>query len=251
MPRLDGKIVVITGSAGGIGRHVAKTYAEAGASVVVADVKPLNTVSAELKALGAEHLAVPTDVSDPGSARQLMDRTVERFGRIDVLHNNAAIVTHFHWGIPHWPRIRDLEPDFWNRVIQTNLGGTFLCSKYALPYMEAQRSGHIVNTMGDSDPRRVGAAPYSVSKHAILRFTQFLAEEEREYGICVVAMSPGGRIATEEASPEAQAQWPGVESVGDRYVYAAQADLGLSGHLVEVEDGELAIATLGQGPSRD
>jgi NAD(P)-dependent dehydrogenase (short-subunit alcohol dehydrogenase family) len=251
MPRLDGKVVVITGSASGIGRHVAKTYAQAGAAIVVTDVKPLATIAGELKGLGAEHLAVPTDVSDPDAVRELMHRAVERFGRIDVLHNNAAIVTHFHWGIPHWPRLRDLEPDFWNRVIQTNLGGTFLCSKYALPVMEAQRSGHIINTMGDSDPRRVGAAPYSVSKHAILRLTQFLAEEERAYGICVVAMSPGGRIATEDASAEAQTQWPGVASVGDRYVYAAQADLDLSGHLVAVEDGELVIAPLGPGPSRD
>jgi NAD(P)-dependent dehydrogenase (short-subunit alcohol dehydrogenase family) len=251
MPRLDGKVVVITGSAGGIGRHVARTYAEAGAAVVVADVKPLEAVAAELKTVGAEHLTVPTDVSDPAAVQELMDRAVGRFGRIDLLHNNAAIVTHFHWGIPHWPRLRDLEPDFWNRVIQTNLGGTFLCSKYVLPFMETQRSGHIINTMGDSDPRRVGAAPYSVSKHAILRLTAFLAEEEREYGICVVAMSPGGRIATEEASAEAQAQWPGVASVGDRYVWAAQAELALSGHLIAVEDGELVVASPGDGPSRD
>jgi NAD(P)-dependent dehydrogenase (short-subunit alcohol dehydrogenase family) len=241
MAVLDGKVVVITGSAGGIGRYVAKTYAQAGARVVVADVKPLDVVADELKALGTDVLAVPTDVSDEAAVRNLMDRAVERFGRIDVLHNNAAIVTHFHWGIPHWPRIRDLDLSFWNRVIQTNLGGTFLCTKFALPYMEARRSGHIINTMGDSDPTRTGAAPYSVSKHAILRLTRFVAEEEREFGICVVAMGPGGRIATEEASPEAQAQWPGVDSVGDRYVLAAQADMGLSGRLLSIEDGELVV----------
>jgi NAD(P)-dependent dehydrogenase (short-subunit alcohol dehydrogenase family) len=239
MPALDGKVVVITGSAGGIGRYVAKTYGQAGAKLVVADVKPLDTVVGELKTLEAECLAFPTDVSDEAAARNLIDRAVERFGRIDVLHNNAAIVTHFHWGIPHWPRIRDLDPGFWNQVIQTNLGGTFLCTKFALPVMEAQRSGHIINTMGDSDPVRTGAAPYSVSKHAILRLTRFVAEEEREFGICVVAMSPGGRIATEEASPEAQAQWPGVESVGERYVLAAQAGMDLSGRLLDVEAGTL------------
>jgi len=248
---LDGKVVVITGSAGGIGRYVAKTYAQAGAKVVVADVKPLDTVRTEIEALGAECLAVPTDVSDESAARNLMERAVERFGRIDVLHNNAAIVTHFHWGIPHWPRIRDLDLDFWNRVIQTNLGGTFLCTKHALPHMEERRSGHIINTMGDSDPRRTGAAPYSVSKHAILRLTQFVAEEVRELGICVVAMAPGARIATEEASDEAQAQWPGVESVGDRYVLAAQADMLLTGHLLGIEHGELVISRPGEGPARE
>src|ERR1044071_1217882 len=159
MGALDGKVVVITGSAGGIGRFVAKTYARAGAKLVEADVKPLETVSEEIRALGAECLAVPTDVGDDAAARNLMGRAAERFGCLDVLHNNAAIVTHFHWGIPHWPRIRDLDLDFWNRVIQTNLGGTFLCTKHVLPIMEARRSGHIINTMGDSDPRRTGAAP--------------------------------------------------------------------------------------------
>src|SRR4051794_3447253 len=121
MALLDNKVVVITGSAGGIGRHVARTYARAGASVVVADVKPLETVAAEIEALGSDCLAVPTDVSDERAVRALMERAVERFGRIDVLHNNAAIVTHFHWGIEPWPRLRDLDIDFWNRVIQTNL----------------------------------------------------------------------------------------------------------------------------------
>ena len=158
---LENKVVVITGSAGGIGRYVAKSFAEAGAKVVVADVKSLETISSELNAMEAEYLAVPTDVRDEAAVRNLMDRTVARFGRIDVLHNNAAIVTHFHWGIPPWPRIRDLDLGFWDRVIQTNLGGTFLCTKHALPFMEAQRSGHIISTMGGSN--KVGAAPYQVS----------------------------------------------------------------------------------------
>jgi NAD(P)-dependent dehydrogenase (short-subunit alcohol dehydrogenase family) len=241
MGLLDGQVVIITGSAGGIGRFVAKTYAEAGARLVVADVKPLDTIAGELAAMETECLAVPTDVSDEAAVRNLIGRTMERFGRIDVLHNNAAIVTHFHWGIPHWPRIRDLEPSFWNQVIQTNLGGTFLCTKFALPHMEAQRSGHIINTMGDSDPQRTGAAPYSVSKHAILRLTRFVAEEEREFGICVVAMGPGGRIATEEASETARAQFPGPESAGNRYVLAAGAGMELSGRLLTIQNGELAV----------
>src|SRR6266581_6255074 len=112
---LDGKVVVITGSGGGIGRYVARTYAQAGAKVVVADVKPLDRVAADLEAIEADYLGVPTDVRDDAAVRNLMERTVERFGRIDVLHNNAAIVTHFHGGIPPWPRIRELEPSFWDR----------------------------------------------------------------------------------------------------------------------------------------
>src|SRR5438128_11337381 len=84
---LAGQVVVITGSAGGIGRYAAKTFAEAGARVVVADVKPLDTIAAELEAMETDYLAVPTDVQDEAAVRNLMDETMKRFGRIDVLHN--------------------------------------------------------------------------------------------------------------------------------------------------------------------
>jgi NAD(P)-dependent dehydrogenase (short-subunit alcohol dehydrogenase family) len=97
--------------------------------------------------------------------------------------------------------------------------------------------------MGGS--RRVGAGPYQVSKDAIQSFTRALAEEERGFNICVVAMSPGGRIAVEgNTDPGVHDQYPGVESVGNRFVLAAQAGMKLSGHLIDVRDGELvAVST--------
>jgi NAD(P)-dependent dehydrogenase (short-subunit alcohol dehydrogenase family) len=238
---LDGNVVVVTGSAGGIGRYVATTFAEAGARVVVADIKPLDAVSSELEAMEADYLAVPTDVQDEAAVKRLMRQAINRFGRIDVLHNNAAIVTHFHWGIPHWPRIAELDPAFWNRVIQTNLGGTFLCTRHVLPYLEEQRSGHIINTTGGSG--QIGAAPYQVSKDAIRSFTHAVAEEEREFNICVVGMSPGARIATEEASDEARARYPGPEFVGNRFVLAAQVGMELSGKLLTLnEEGQVTVS---------
>jgi NAD(P)-dependent dehydrogenase (short-subunit alcohol dehydrogenase family) len=227
--------------ASGIGRYVAKTFAQEQARVVVADIKPLDTISAELAAMEVDFMAVPTDVQDEAAVRKLMDQTMDRFGRIDVLHNNAAIVTHFHWGIPHWPRIRDLDPAFWDRVIRTNLGGTFLCTKYALPHMEAQRSGHIINTTGGSG--QIGASPYQVSKDAIRSFTKAVAEEEREFNICIVGMSPGARIATEEASEEARARYPGPEFVGTRFVLAAQVGMEYSGKLLTLdESGKVVVS---------
>ena len=238
---LEGQVVVITGSAGGIGRYAAKTFAEAGARVVVADVKPLDAIAAELEAMETDYLAVPTDVQDEAAVRNLMDETMKRFGRIDVLHNNAAIVTHFHWGIPHWPRIAELDLGFWNKVIQTNLGGTFLCTRHALPYMEAQRSGHIINTTGGSG--QIGAAPYQVSKDAIRSFTRAVAEEEREFNICVVGMSPGARIATEEASEEARARYPGPEFVGNRFVLAAELGMDFSGKLLSLDDNGKVVVS--------
>jgi 3-oxoacyl-[acyl-carrier protein] reductase len=234
---LEGQVVIITGSAGGIGRHVAKTFADERASVVVADVKPLDTVSGELAAREVDYLAVPTDVRDENAVRNLVDRTLDRFGRIDVLVNNAAIVTHFQWGLPQWPRIRDMEKDFWERVIGTNLGGTFNCTKHVLPTMEAQRSGHVVSTMGGSSS--IGGCAYGVSKDAIRSFTRFVANEEREFDVCVVAVSPGAQIATEEAPEEARARMPGPDFVGNRFVLAAQVPMELSGELLNLEDGKL------------
>jgi 3-oxoacyl-[acyl-carrier protein] reductase len=237
---LDGKVVIVTGSAGGVGRYVAKSFARESANVVVADIKPLGTVSAELEAMETEYLAVPTDVQSESAVRNLMERTMTHFGRIDILHNNAAIVSHSHWEGYDWPRIRDLEPSFWTRVMRTNLGGTFLCTKYVLPYLEAQRSGHIINTTGGGNPMGpFGASPYVVSKTAIRSFTRFVAEEEREFNICVVAMGPGGKIATEDAPPATRAQWPGPEVAGNRFVLAAQAPMELSGFALDVQDGRL------------
>ncbi|HTE86472.1 MAG TPA: SDR family oxidoreductase, partial [Dehalococcoidia bacterium] len=164
----DSQVVLITGAAKGIGRHVARTFADDGAKLVVADMEPLDTVVREVAERGAEVLTVGTDVRDEDAVRSLMDDAAARFGRIDVLINNAAIVTHFQWGTPRWPRIRDMDKSFWDRVIETNLGGTFLCTKYVLPVMETQRSGHIINLSnpggrGDS----IGACAYGVSKTAI------------------------------------------------------------------------------------
>lgn len=238
---LEGKVVIITGSAGGIGRYVAKTFAQEHAKVVVCDIKPLENVSKDLEALEADYFAIPADVTDEKSVRNLMDSVMNRYGHIDVLHNNAAIVTHFQWSGDVWPRIAELDPSFWNKVIQTNLGGTFMCTHFALPHMEAQRSGHIISTMGGSGA--VGGSPYQVSKDAIATFTRMVANEEREYNICVVAMGPNPPgitgIATEDAPEEARARMRPVDVVGNRYVMAAQAPMELTGARIDLKDGKL------------
>src|SRR5438093_9721389 len=215
---LEGKVVIITGSAGGIGRYTAKTFAQERAKVVVADIKPLDTIAAELEAMEVDYLAVPTNVRDEAAVKNLMDRTMERFGRIDVLHNNAAVVTHFQWGPNRWPRVRDMDKEFFDRVVDTALGGTFLCTKHVVPYMEAQRSGHIINMLGGANPETIGSMAYMVAKDAIRTFTRYVAVEEKEFNICIVAMGPGATIATEEAPEEARARMPGVEVVGNRFV---------------------------------
>lgn len=234
---MEGKVVLVTGAARGIGRYIAHTFAREGARLAVNDLTPLDGVSAELEDLGTEVLAIQADVRDEEAVRSMAERIVQRFGRIDVLVNNAGIVPHFNWGVPRWARIRDMDKEFWDRVLGTNLGGTFLCTKHVLPHMEAQRSGHIVSLYGGgSGP---GACIYVVSKDAIRTFTRFVAEEEREYNICVVATGPAGAIATEDAPEEARQRMPGVESIGNRFVLAAQAGMELSGKLLEFQEGQL------------
>ncbi|MET0499940.1 MAG: SDR family NAD(P)-dependent oxidoreductase, partial [Candidatus Binatia bacterium] len=129
---LQGKIAIVTGGAKGIGRYAAHTLAQAGATVVVVDVdiERLHKTLGELRDLKFEALALPGDVRNEDAVRRMVYEVVDRFGQIDVLANVAGIVPHFNWGIPRWPRVRFLNKDFWDSVIQTNLGGTFLCTKY-------------------------------------------------------------------------------------------------------------------------
>jgi 3-oxoacyl-[acyl-carrier protein] reductase len=135
--------------------------------------------------------------------------------------------------------VRLLDKNFWDSVIQTNLGGTFLCTKYVLPFMEERRSGHIINLWGGGRVQNHGACAYVVSKDAIRTFTRFVAEEEREWNVCVVAFSPKQAIATEDAPEEARKRLPGPEVLGDGFVLAAQAGMELSGKTVEYKDRAL------------
>jgi len=179
---------------------------------------------------------VKADVRNEDEVRSMVDQVVSRFGKIDVLVNNAGIVPHFQWGTPKWPRIRDMEQSFWDRVLGTNLGGTFLCTKHVLPHMEERRSGHVISLHGGGGDR---ACAYVVSKEAIVVFSKFVAEEEREFGVCVVAMGPGGAIATETAPEEARQRMLTVDTIGNRFVLASQADISMSGKLLDLKDGRI------------
>src|SRR5881296_2604146 len=139
---LQDKVVVVTGSGQGIGKHAAKTFAQEKAKVVIADFNEelAKKTAGELGA-STETLAVNVDVRDEDSVKRMVDQVIHRFGQIDVHVNNAAIVPHFAWGIPRWPRISDMPREFWERVIQTNLGGTFNCTKHVIPHMEKRKSG--------------------------------------------------------------------------------------------------------------
>jgi 3-oxoacyl-[acyl-carrier protein] reductase len=237
---LQDKIVIVTGGAQGIGRHAAKTLAEQKAKVIIADFneEASRKTARELEQL-TKALAVHVDVRNEDDVRRMVDQVVNRFGRIDVLINNAAIVPHFAWGIPRWPRISDMDKEFWNRVIQTNLGGTFLCTKHVLPHMEAKRSGHVINMYGGGGIKPAGACAYMASKDAIRTFTRYVAEEVRESNVCVVIFSPRVPIVTESAPEEAFKRLPGPEILGQGFVLAAQLPMEQSGEIFSYQDGKL------------
>jgi NAD(P)-dependent dehydrogenase (short-subunit alcohol dehydrogenase family) len=241
------KVVIVTGSARGHGRSIAVTFAAQGARLALVDVAPLDQTVADCRAHEADVIAIPTDLRDPEQVRSMIDQVVQRYGRIDVLVNDAGIVTHFRYGEPRWPRIADMEPAFFENVIRTNLIGTFLATKYALPHMEAQGGGHIIN-FGQGNvgrPLRVtepGAAVYHVSKLAIRDFTAQVAMEELEHNVCIVAFGPGGPAG--EAPEEVRESAAQIDTdLGMKVVLAAEAPMELTGRMVAVRDGKLGLAS--------
>ena len=237
---LEGKVVVVTGGGKGIGRHAARTFAREKARVVIADLDPTWLESAEWE-IGqqTDTLAVTVDVCDEGSVKDMVNQVLKHFGQIDVLINNAAIVPHFACGIPRWPRIQDMDKEFWDRVIQTNLGGTFLCTKHVGRHMAERRSGHIINLYGGGGLKPFGSCAYVVTKEAIRTFTRFVAEELRESNVCVVIFSPRVPIATEGAPEEALSRLARPEVLGNGFVLAAQTPIESSGKIFSFQDSKL------------
>lgn len=201
---MQGKVAIVTGASRGIGKAVAIGFAKEGAKVVVAarTVEPRSerlpgtiheTVEA-IEKLGGQALAVQCDVTDETSVNAMVEAAIDRFGRIDVLVNNAAV--DFPASVLEMPLKR------WDLVIRVNTTGPFLCSKAVLPHMIAQGGGSIVNITSNAGAERgsgtVGySAAYGVSKAALDRFTWALAAEVGKYNIAVNAVKPWGVVDTE------------------------------------------------------
>ena len=175
------KVAVVTGGGTGIGRAVALALAGEGYAVVVAGRRkePLEATVAEGSKLGARMLAVQTDVADPKSVRALFAQTVEAFGRLDFLFNNAGS------GAPSVP-LEDLTYEQWSTVVGANLTGAFLCTQEAIKVMKSQepRGGRIVNNGSISaHAPRPNSAPYTATKHAITGLTKSTSLDGRKYDI--------------------------------------------------------------------
>jgi NAD(P)-dependent dehydrogenase (short-subunit alcohol dehydrogenase family) len=186
MASLSGKVVLVTGANRGIGRGIARGMAQAGASLVLAarQADLLEATAAEIDSLGADVLARTTDVTDEAAVEALFGAVLERFGRLDVLVNNAGAFD----GGP----LDELSLAAWEKVMAVNLRGPFLCTRAALRIMKPQGVGRIINIGSISAQRvRPGSAPYAVSKHGIWGLTQATALEGRDHGITCCCLHPG------------------------------------------------------------
>ncbi|HKW73644.1 MAG TPA: SDR family oxidoreductase [Candidatus Dormibacteraeota bacterium] len=187
-------VAVVTGGGTGIGRAVALGLAETGYSVVVAGRReePLEATAVEGSKAGAHMLAIPTDVSDPGSVKAMFARTVQAFGRLDLLFNNAGLSA---------PSVllEDVTFEQWTAVVGANLTGAFLCTQEAIKVMKNQqpRGGRIVNNGSISaHAPRPNSAPYTATKHAITGLTRSTALDGRKYDIACSQIDIGN-AATE------------------------------------------------------
>ncbi|MFO7271566.1 SDR family oxidoreductase [Sphaerobacter thermophilus] len=184
--RLAGKVAIITGAGSGIGRAMALLFAREGATVVAAGRTPASieeTVAMIRAETGREALAVAADVAIPADVERMVRETVARFGRIDILCNNA--------GIGSSKDVVAVEPDEWDRVFAVNVRGVYLGCKYALPHMLAQGGGSIINTA--SVLALVGAperAAYCASKGAVVALTRQIAVEYADRGIRCNCLCP-------------------------------------------------------------
>jgi len=195
MRRLEGRVAIVTGGGHGIGKFYARRLAEEGARLVIAEIdgKAAERVAGEIS--GA--IALRTDVSDQGSVDAMAATTIERFGRIDVLVNNAAIFATVPMSRSPFDQI---DPAEWDRMMAVNLRGTWLACRAVIPQMRKQAYGKIVNiSSGTALKGSASRIHYVTSKAGILGFTKTLAMEVGKDNICVNCIAPGSTLSEENA----------------------------------------------------
>ena len=231
---LEGKVAMITGASQGLGRALALAYAREGARVVInsRQEESIRPVAEEAESEGAEVLALAADVSRSADVERLVGAATRRFGRVDVLVNNAGVLG---------PRVAIAEypEDEWRLVIDANLTGTFLVSKAVIAHMP--KGGSIVNVVsGVSVEGRPGWGAYSVSKFGVEGLTQILAAELKERGIRVNAVDPGGMRTKMRAAayPEEDptTRITPEENTGVFLYLASEASKGVTGQRFKAQE---------------
>lgn len=211
MGRLDGKVAIVTGGGGGIGSAVARRLASEGAKVAVADLFE-DSAKKAAEALGDAGLAIQFDASDPSSIEAMVERTVEYFGRLDILHNNAAMTDP-----EKHPQDTDavtIPVAIWDEIMDINVRGYLLGCKYAIPHMVKGGGGSIVNTASNSgtagDLARIA---YGSSKGAIITMTKYIATQHGRQNIRCNSVAPGVVL-----TPALEATVPGLKEIIKRHI---------------------------------
>jgi NAD(P)-dependent dehydrogenase (short-subunit alcohol dehydrogenase family) len=246
-PDFEGRVAIVTGASRGLGRAAAQRLYQRGASVAV-NVRDIERAEEVAHSLGDRAFPVPGDVAALGKPDDIARRTLERFGRIDILVNNAAMA--------ETTRFPDLSADEWRETLEVNLTAPFLLTKAVLPTMQAQNYGRIVN-VSSSAGRMVstlGGAHYTASKAGLLGLTRAAAKELGKFGITVNAVCPGmidTELTRESASPELlerlAAAYPvprlgTPEEVADLICFAASEASGyITGAAFDINGGDLMM----------
>ena len=211
MGQMDGMVAIVTGASRGLGRAIAKDYAQEGASVVICArsqspaglAGTLQQTADDIRNAGGDVLTVDCDVTDEAQVDAMIRQATDRYGRIDVLFNNAGVMVLGE-------TIMEIDAPRWEQLMRINVNGPYLCSRAVLPTMMEQRRGSIIN-LGSrmaTDPNQGGGVLYSASKAAVHMFSYCLADEVREYNIAVNILSPGGlRSEGSAAIPWTQRDW--------------------------------------------
>jgi NADP-dependent 3-hydroxy acid dehydrogenase YdfG len=216
MDNIKGKVVVITGASSGLGEAAARLLCAEGASVALGARRAdrIQSLAKELTGSGGKAIAVTTDVTQRDQVKRLVDAAVEGYGRIDVMINNAGLMPQ--------SRLESLKVDEWERMIDVNIKGVLYGIAAALPYMKAQKSGHIINVSSVAGHKvGPGGSVYSATKHAVRVISEGLRQEVKPYHIRTTIISPGA-VATE--LPNTITDPAAAEPVRKIYEIAVPAD---------------------------
>jgi len=243
--RLEGKVALVTGAGSGIGRASAERFAAEGARVAVVDLTSAEEVAAAIGAAGGEAIALPTDVADEEAVAALAVAALERFGRVDVLMNNAGILDDYR-------PAAEMPTEVWRRVLGVNLFAQFFTARALLPQMVERGDGAIINVASTAGLNGGnGGAAYTTSKHAIIGFTRQLCFDYARKGIRCNVICPGavetGMTKEIFASPDAAVmaavesapigRWAQPEELASAALFLASDEASFVNGAVYVVDG--------------
>ncbi len=239
------RVALVTGGSRGIGRGIALTLGRARARVAIAyrtNKLSAERVLSELRSLGTEGFALPTDVTDPARVAEMLDQVVRHFGRLDILVNNV--------GNFEWKPVFDSTFSEWHAILNSNLASVFHASKGVLPIMRRQRWGRIINLGAAGAERAFGQAKisaFAAAKAAVVAFSRSLALEEARYGITVNVVNPATmddkELSLEEAQRITDARFPvgrpaTAQDVGDAVKFFASEEAAfVTGQVLNVSGG--------------